>query len=338
MRRTIQMATKTKALAVVPDEEEAAAPKPLPQKPIPDDKGNELNPYNGEMPNTVSKTAAAQEHKALLNAVKGVEGYLEEGEQVYQDFYAALENAYADNIHIHYGYKTFTEYCNEYVQVQLPKYATQQAARMLSDWGVSQRAIASALKTSQTSISRALDGTDSDESVDPDAEPKTTVGIDGRTTKRRGKAAKEDEPEADSDIIDAEVVELPKTGTLPKRFAAAVTALDTIAEQFAELAEVKSFTANRKKFAEAHGETLVAAVNSILAQVDALGLYDEIGLEEDEDEADEDAPEDDDEAEDEDDEAAETEDEAEEFEEDEDDAEDEDEDADEDEDDDEEDF
>jgi hypothetical protein len=313
------MATKGAALAVVDDDETEETAKPNVKIPVTviDDDGNTLNvdQVEGE-PITASKTAAGKVHKRLLSALEAVNEYEEQGEEVYLSFFDVLEQSYHDNIHVHYGFKTWTEYVNENVRLAIPNAEIRRrAAVSLSEKGVSQRAIAKALTTSQATISRDLDGedTDSDESV-------TTTGLDGRETKRRGKGkAKEAEDDSDDDVIDAEVIELPKPGkgAYPKRFGEAVVAAVQVSNVIEALTEeLPKTAAARKKLVTAHSDALLAVTNSL------LDLCEKLGIEVFEEEADEDADEDedaeteddeadeDDEAEDEDDEADEETDEA----------------------------
>lgn len=295
-----------KSLAMAEDDEpdepgkevEVAAAKKVPLTVLDDDGETVLNTsYNGEVIK-LSKSQAAEEHQTLVDQVDAANAYEEAGEAVYENFFAALEASYFDNVHIHYGFRNWTEYVNAHVRVVLPTpELRRRAVASMSGWGASQRAMAKALSVSQPQIGRDQQANASDTGVSLTE----TTGIDGRTTKRRGKAIiKDDEP----GVIDAEIVEddgpapvaILAKGTLPKRFGSTVDAFVAAADSFDELTETKAFSTSKKKLAAEYGDVLVAAANSVLDLCERLGIYDQIGgdveeeeedLEEDEDEEDE---------------------------------------------------
>jgi transposase-like protein len=293
----LQMASKSLAVVEDDDEVEAEAPAKTTTKvaaTVVDDDGNTLNTYGGEV-NTVKVTAAKAEHKKLVNAVTAANEYEEQGEEVYQEFFDALEASYIDNIHIHFGFSSWTEYVNEHVHLTIPSAEIRKrAVASLSEKGVSQRAIAKALTVSQSTVSRdqeEADTTDSGESV-------KTTGLDGREVTRRGKAKpKETDEDSDDDVIDAEVIELPKANDkrpLSKRFADVVGSAAAVGHSLGSLlAEVEKATAaNKKKLVAAHAEDILAVTNSLLDLCEKLGIEvyeeDETAAEPDEDEPDED--------------------------------------------------
>lgn len=96
-----------------------------------------------------------------------------------------LEEAASSNLHEALGFPTLTAYINDAVTfTNLDARDRKFMTALLSDKGVSQRAIASALGVSQPTVHRDLIERDTDESPDDEDEAAVTVGIDGKEYER----------------------------------------------------------------------------------------------------------------------------------------------------------
>lgn len=105
------------------------------------------------------------------------------------------------------GYGSWDEYCQaEFngARLRLPREERQEKVRSLRESGLSTRAIASATGTSYDTVQRDLKA--GDRNLSPESESSNVVGLDGKTYTQP-------EPE----VIDAEIVEDPKTDPTPKR-------------------------------------------------------------------------------------------------------------------------
>lgn len=183
-----------------------------------------------------------------------------------------LEQAAAGNIHKALGYKSWTEWYSENVQIDVSDRSERKMlVNVMSGKGMSQRAIAASLGIGQATVSRDLD--EAEDEGDSDESPGVTIGLDGKEYKRKDD---DDEPE----VIDGEVVEdgeeeaeeepAAKRGPLPKAVAAAVDSVVEAVNELLDLAEDDRFAKSRKKLADQHHEDIEAARDALTEILDRL--------------------------------------------------------------------
>lgn len=179
-----------------------------------------------------------------------------------------LEEAAEGDIHKALGYKSWTAWFSEAVQVT-PADADQRKklVAIMSGKGMSQRAIAGSLSVGQATVSR-----DIEEQGDSDESPDTTTGLDGREYKRKPKDAPKDDEIIDAEVVDVvEEVEEPKAPPISTEFRDEMYNLRNTVSAFGDLLADDRFTPrSRNAIAKKHLNDLQTAIKDLQDVVDAL--------------------------------------------------------------------
>lgn len=182
-----------------------------------------------------------------------------------------IEQAAAGNIHLALGYKSWTEWYSENVQIDVSdKDERKMLAQMMSGKGMSQRAIAASLGIGQATVSRDLEG---------DSNGSPVTGLDGKTYKK-------DNDFSEGDIIDAEVVEgevlqddpadedsaPARRSPLPAAFDGVIDNLMCSITDLMELTEDDRFAKGHKGIAKKHTKNITAFIENLSDVSDKLAV------------------------------------------------------------------
>lgn len=219
-----------------------------------------------------TKAEATKITKELRTAAEEFAERVGEAKDAEADIKAICEQAFDMNVHVVLGYSDFTAWYTDnagsIIGQALDADTRKEIAKTLNSKGVSLRAIAKGLGVSGATISRALKDVE---------KPDKVIGVDGKEQSGKSKAGGRKANTDESDIIDAETVEVEaetdtKVKQLPPAFAVAVQQLSAVAATLTALSEDSRFKRATKKFADEHGDSILVSVNSVLDLCDKLGL------------------------------------------------------------------
>lgn len=204
------------------------------------EEGEEYEDDDVEVIEPLSKAAAKALDKKIRAKSNKVNAGVEKVETDLVELLELLQEAQDGLIHKGLGLKSWTAWYKDAVQFQASDSIERKVlASIMSGKGMSTRAIAGALNTSQSTITRDL--SEDDESDDSGDEDGSVTGLDGKTY-NKSKGSKEDS---------AEEPPAPKEAPISEEFKENVYQIINDAEAFRELVfEDDRFPKARKRIAK----------------------------------------------------------------------------------------
>ena len=185
-----------------------------------------------------------------------------------------MEQAFLGEIHKALGLKSWSAYIADAANINVSdKWEREALVSLMSGKGMSQRAIASALGVSVSTVNRDLSGVPSG-TREPDADPVPTTGIDGKTYKRKDIESEQEPLDVEEVAAEPEPEQQPepepKQVPLTRDFREEMDRLLIDVQAFKDILDDDRFDEARERIATTHLNKLQQAIADLQKVADVL--------------------------------------------------------------------